>query len=72
MIDENIEIDKSKLPKIILNCIEKLEHYNNINDEIMYILTVELLETTAKSCALENMISTNTYKKLMQKYGGDL
>ena len=36
MIDEKIVINLSRLPRLIVDCIEKLEYYNKINDDIMY------------------------------------
>ena len=69
MIDEKITISKSKLPKLINDCIQKLEYYNQINDEDMYYSTLELLETTAKSYVLEKKLSEKDYNIILRKYG---
>ena len=71
MIDEKITISKSKLPKLINDCIQKLEYYNQINDEDMYYSTLELLETTAKSYVLEKKLSEKDYNIILRKYGGE-
>ena len=65
MIDEKITISKSKLPKLINDCIQKLEYYNQINDEDMYYSTLELLETTAKSYVLEKKLSEKDINDLL-------
>ncbi len=57
MINEKVKVNKSKLPKLVKNCIEELEYYDKIKDEDMYYATVEVLETTAKSCVLANHMS---------------
>ena len=49
MIDKSILINKENIPKLINDCLEKLEYYNEIENEDMYYATLELLETTAKS-----------------------
>ena len=72
MIDEKIEIDKSKLPKLIINCIKELEYYNQKDDEEMYYAKLDILETTAKSYVLENKLSKEDYKIILRKYGGEL
>lgn len=72
MIDESIVINVSKLPNLLIECIEKLEFYNKSNDEEMYIATLELLETTAKSYIIENKLSEKDYKIILKKYGGEM
>lgn len=72
MIDEKIIIKKVNLPKLILDCIEKLEYYNKLKDEEMYCVTLELLETTAKSCVLANKLSKEDYDTILKKYGGEI
>lgn len=72
MIDEKVTINKLNLPKLLIDCIEKLEFYNKINDEQMYLATLEILETTAKSYVIENKLSEKDYKDILRKYGGEL
>lgn len=72
MIDEKIIIKKVNLPKLIVDCIEKLEYYNKLKDEEMYYGTLELLETTAKSFILEKKLSKEDYNIILKKYGGEL
>ena len=72
MIDEKIIIDISKLPNLLIKCIEKLELYNRNKDEEMYMATLELLETTAKSYIIENKLSEKDYKDILKKYGGEI
>lgn len=72
MIDEKIVINLSRLPRLIVDCIEKLEYYNKINDDIMYYSTLELLETTAKSYILNNKLSKEDYSAILKKYGGEI
>ncbi len=71
MIDEKIIINKLNLPKLIVDCIEKLEYYNELKDVEMYYGTLELLETTAKSCVIANKLSKEDYKIILKKYGGE-
>ena len=72
MIDEKIVINLSRLPRLIVDCIEKLEYYNKINDDIMYYSTLDLLETTAKSYILNNKLSKEDYSAILKKYGGEI
>lgn len=72
MIDDKIVIDISRLPNLLIECIEKLEIYNKIKDEEMYIATLEILETTAKSYIIENKLSEKDYKEILRKYGGEI
>ena len=72
MIDEKIIIKKVNLPKLIVDCIEKLEYYNKLKDEEMYYGTLELLETTAKSFVLEKKLSKEDYNIILKKYGGEI
>ncbi len=72
MIDEKIVINKVNLPKLIIDCIEKLEYYNKLRDEEMYYGTLELLETTAKSYILANKLSKEDYDIILKKYGGEI
>ena len=72
MIDEKIVINLSRLPRLIVDCIEKLEYYNKINDDIMYYSTLELLETTAKSYILNTKLSKEDYSAILKKYGGEI
>lgn len=72
MIDEKIIIKKVNLPKLIVDCIEKLEYYDKLKDEEMYYGTLELLETTAKSFILEKKLSKEDYNIILKKYGGEL
>ena len=72
MIDEKIIIKKVNLPKLIVDCIEKLEYYNKLKDEEMYYGTLELLETTAKSCILAKKLSKEEYDIILKKYGGEI
>ena len=72
MIDEKIVINLSRLPRLIVDCIEKLEYYNKINDDIMYYSTLELLETTAKSYILNNKLGKEDYSAILKKYGGEI
>ncbi len=72
MIDERIVINKVNLPKLIIDCIEKLEYYNKQKDIEMYYGTLELLETTAKSCVIANKLSKDDYDIILKKYGGEV
>ncbi len=72
MIDNEIMLDISKLPQLLIDCIKKLEYYDKINDEDMYIATLEVLETTAKSYVLENKLSKKEYKIILKKFAGEL
>ncbi len=72
MINEKVTINKSNLPKLILDCINKLEYYNQINDKDMYYSTLELLETTAKSFVINNKLSKEDYEIILKKYGGEI
>ncbi len=72
MIDENVKINKSNLPKLIIDCIEKLEYYYQTNDEDMYYLALEQLETTAKSYVIDNKLSEKEYNIILRKYGGEI
>ena len=72
MIDEKIKLDIATFPKLIIDCIKQLEYYNKTNDEEMYLTTLELLETTAKSFVLNNKLSEEDYRIILRKYGGEV
>ncbi len=42
MINEKVIINKTNLPELVIECIKKLEYYNELNDEEMYYSTLEL------------------------------
>ena len=68
--DESVKIDESKLPNLLKEDIKKLKELDNEEDDIQYIYALDDLESNAKSYVLVNKIDTNTFKKLMRKYGG--
>ncbi len=70
MIDESIEIDVSKLPRIVREEIKDLEKFHKDRDWLSYDLKFDELEAVAKSCILCGDITETTYKKLLAKYGG--
>ena len=68
--DESVKINESKLPNLLKEDIKKLKELDNEEDDIQYIYALDDLESNAKSYVLVNKIDTNTFKKLMRKYGG--
>ncbi len=72
MIDENIKIDISKLPKSLIDCIEKLEYYEKTDDEDNYFYNLDILDVTAKSYVLADKLSEKVYYELLKKYGGEV
>lgn len=68
--DENIKIDKKILPKILQNIIQELEHYKESNNWVMYDGVSEGLESCAKQCLLDNIITKKQYTLLLKKYRG--
>ncbi len=70
MIDRNIEIDVSTLPKSVQMEIEDLEKFHAARDWLNYDLKFDELEMNAKSYIFSGEISPGLYKKLLAKYGG--
>lgn len=66
MIDHTIELDVSKLPKLMQNTIADLEEYEKQGEWVMS----EGLESFAKSALLENKISESQFDLVMKKYCG--
>ena len=72
MIDRSILINKENIPKLINDCLEKLEYYNEIENEEIYYSALELLETTAKSYVISNKLTEEDYHIILKKYGGEV
>lgn len=70
MIDHTIELDVSKLPKLIKNTIQDLENYEKLGEDIMYDGLASGLESFAKSALLQNMISEEQFYLIVRKYCG--
>lgn len=70
MIDENIEIDLSLLPKSVVEEIKELERFHEKKDWFFYDLKFDELENDAKGYVINKKISESLYKKLLAKYGG--
>ena len=70
LINPDIEINKSKLPKLLQDIIKQLEEYEKEDKWIMYDGLFEALETSSKSFLLEDKITEKQFDLLMKKYGG--
>lgn len=68
LIDFNIKIDITKLPKLLQNIIKELEEYEKVNDWVMYSGVVEGLEAGAKQCMVDGIISKSQYIQLLKRY----
>lgn len=68
LIDFSVQIDVSKLPKLLQNIIKELEEYESVNDWVMYSGVVEGLEAGAKQCMVDGIISKSQYIKLLKRY----
>jgi len=72
MIDYSIELDKSKLPKLIQNTITDLEKYAKDGEWIMYDNLAGGLEGVSKSLLLANKITDSQFEQIMKKYRGGI
>lgn len=70
MIDKNIEIDLSVLPKSVVEEIKELEILHEKKDWFLYDLRFDELENHAKGYVISKKISESIYKKILAKYGG--
>lgn len=70
LVDKSIDIDKAKLPKAIVEILDKMEEYEKNNDDINYGFALEELEPTIKAFILNNKLERKYYDILMRKYGG--
>lgn len=70
LIDESIEFNISKLPKMLQDMIKELEEYEKNNDSIKYELYFEVVESVAKSFLLNHLITEKDFKIIEKKYGG--
>ena len=70
MIDHTIELDVSKLPKLMQNTIADLEEYEKQGEWVMYDGLADGLESFAKSSLLQNVISESQFDLVMKKYCG--
>lgn len=68
MIDHSIELDVSKLPKLMQNIITDLEEYEKQGEWIMYDGLASGLESVAKSALLENIITEIEFNQILKKY----
>lgn len=69
-IDKTIIIEKSNLPKILLEYIKKLEDYAKKDDATMYLITFENFDSTIKGFVIDNKLTEKQYINLIRKYGG--
>lgn len=72
MIDHTIELDVSKLPKLMQNTIADLEEYEKQGEWVMYDGLADGLESVAKSALLQNVISEAQFNQILKKYRGGL
>ena len=63
-----IDLDISKLPKLLQNTIMEMEKYDEENEWAMYDGLSGGLESFAKSALLENKISDEQYDLIIKKY----
>ena len=70
LVDKSIDIDKVKLPKAIVEILDKMEEYEKNNDDVSYVMALEDLEPTIKGFILANKLEKKYYDILMRKYGG--
>lgn len=70
IIDRNIKIDLSILPKPIVELIDDLERLHKQKDWFNYDLKFDELEMRAKGYVIRNEISDSIYKRILEKYGG--
>ena len=68
MIDHTIELDVSKLPKLMQNTIADLEEYEKKGEWVMYDGLADGLESFAKSALLQNVISEAQFNQILKKY----
>ena len=71
LYDKSIKIDISNFPKIVKEYIARLEHYDEIDDELNYLLELDNFDAMLKSVVLNGGLSEKMYYKLMYKYGGE-
>jgi hypothetical protein len=69
-INNNIKLDKSKLPKIMTDFIDKLEEYDRVQDEVRYVMFFDDLEVTTKSLCDNGKLPWSVMEKVYKKYGG--
>ena len=70
IIDRNIKIDVSILPKSVQEEIKELERLHEEKDWFNYDLKFDELEMNAKRYVIRGTMSDSLYKKLLEKYGG--
>lgn len=66
--DYRIEIDRTKLPKKLLEAIEGMEKADLEGDDIKYDYYLKILDIHGKAAIRDGMISEKTYDLLMRKY----
>ncbi len=71
MIDHNIELDTSKLPKSVQNLIKDLEKYDAEDNWEMYDGISSTFYAVVKSLYASGVFSEKQYKLLLKKYGGE-
>ena len=70
IIDRDIKIDVSILPKSVQEEIKELERLHEEKDWFNYDLKFDELEMNAKRYVIRGTMSDSLYKKLLEKYGG--
>ncbi len=70
IIDRDIKIDVSILPKSVQEEIKELERLHEEKDWFNYDFKFDELEMNAKRYVIRGTMSDSLYKKLLEKYGG--
>ena len=70
MINRDIKIDLTELPKPVIEIIDELEEIHKERDWLMYDLKSDELEIRAKTFVINKKLKESTYKRLLEKYGG--
>lgn len=68
--DDTIMLDTKTLPKILQNIIRELEEYEKNDNWVMYDGVSEGLESGAKQCLIDNLITEKQYSQILKKYRG--
>lgn len=71
MIDNTVKVDKKKYPKVVQNTISLLEKYDCEGDWVMYDGISSGFYALIKSLYADGSLSSEEFKQLIKRYGGE-
>ena len=67
-VNTDVKIDKSKLPEVLKEAVERAEQADKENDLLNYTNYGDNIDVVAKNCYADGAISQKTWDDLIRRY----